>query len=165
MDTKYIVQEDIPMSKSKQVLSQFESHIHKEYLSLLRMSPMESLTPVEVENLLNGKSEFLFLAKCSPYVYAPVKGRDIERKTDIKFTMYNEDDNLIIRFDILDMMLESAIPAHKIKEFLSILLHQEYITVAVLDGNAYRLIWMTNQIPFRTIRFHYKEVFERYGVI
>lgn len=153
------------MNKSKQVLSQFESHIHKDYMPLLRISPMESVTPVEVENVLTGKSEFLFLAKCSPYVYAPVKGRDIEKRTNIKFTMYNEGDDLIIRFDILDMMLESAIPAHKVKEFLSILLHQEYITIAVLDGNNYKVIWLTNQIPFRTIRFNYKEVFERYGVL
>lgn len=153
------------MSKSKQVLSQFEFHIHQFYMPLLRKSPMESVTPVEVENALTGKSEFLFLAKCSPFLYASVKGRDIEERTNIRFTMYNEGDNLIIRFDILDMMLESEIPAQKAKEFLSILLHQEYITIAVLDGNTYKVIWLTNQIPFKTIRFNYKEVFERYGVI
>jgi len=150
---------------SSKVFSEFEAYIHRHYLDILKISPVESVTPFEVENTLTDKSEFLFIAKCSPYLYDPVKSRDIKTPTNVKFTMYVENTNLIIRFDLLGMILESEIKAHQAPNFLSILLFQEFITLVITDSDTNRLIWFTNSIPFRTIRFHYKEIFELYGVI
>lgn len=149
---------------SKEVLSQFTAYIQQNYSGILSISPVNSTTPFEVQNMITGKSEFLFLSKCSPDLYEPVKGRDISAPTNIQFKMYNEGDNLIVAFELLGMILESEIPASGAKAFLSILFQQEKITFAIVDANTYQVIWLTNTIPFRTIRFHYKEVFEKYGV-
>jgi hypothetical protein len=151
---------------SQQILSQFESYIHQHYAGILSISPVNSTTPFKVQNTLSGKSEFLFISKCTPDLYAPLKGRDIQEHTNIKFTMYTERENLIVKFELLnDIIHESEIPKDGAKAFLSILLHQEFITLAVVDSQTYKLIWLTNNISFRTIRFHYKEIFERFGVL
>lgn len=149
---------------STEVLFKFQAYIQQHFLDVLQASPIESTTPFQIENALTGTSEFLFISKCSPYMYEPVKNRNIYEATNVKFSMYIEENNLIIRFDLLDMMLESEIQADKVKSFLSILLHQETITLAIVDSKQYNLIWLTNTIPFRTIRFHYKEIFEQFGV-
>lgn len=150
---------------NSQALKQFDAYIRQNYSGILSISPVNSTTPFEVEHALTGAKEFLFIAKCDAYTYKPLKGRDIGKPLDIKFTLYNEGNNLIVRFDLLDIFLESEIPASGAKKFLSILLHQETITLVVVDSNTYQTIWLTNTIPFRKIRFHYKEIFEKYDVI
>lgn len=147
-----------------QALKEFETYIKQHYSDVLRISPGNSTTPFEVENMLTGKSEFLFISKCDPYVYEPLKNRDIQEKVNITLTMYVEGNNLIIRFELLDIILETEINGGQAKGFLSTLIHQEIITLVVVDAKTHNVIWLTNTIPFQTIRFHYKEIFEKYGV-
>lgn len=150
---------------NSRIMSQLQSHIQQEFLSTLQVSPMESTVPFVVENTITGQEELVFVSKCSPHLYAPVKGRDIFQPTKVHFTMYNEGKNLIVRFELLDIVLESEILHQQAKSFLSILLHQDKITLYIIDGHTYQLIWLTNSLPFKTIRFHYKEIFEMYDVI
>lgn len=146
-------------------VQQLQSYIQEHFLHALNMSPVDSLTPFEIGNALTGHSEFLFLSKSSPSMYAPVKGRGIQEKTACQVTMYHEGKSLILRFEVLGMIMETEIVESKIKNFLSILLHQETITLVVLDAKTYEVVWLTNTINFRMIRFHYKEIFEMHGVI
>jgi hypothetical protein len=146
------------------ILSQFQSFIHQHFLDALEISPINSTTPFEIGNALTGQKEFLFISNLTPFLYAPVKGRDIHEKVNLQFSMYNEGEDLILRFEMFDMILESEIRSYQAKEFLSVLLHQEKINLAIVDTNTYELIWI-HTIPFRTIRFHYKEIFELYQVI
>lgn len=147
------------------LLSEFESHIHHHFLSILKMSPIESMTPFEMVDATTGKSEFIFIAKCSPYLYAPVKKRSIDKKTKLDCTLYNEGNDMIIRFEFLTMMLESSIPADGARAFLSVLLEQESITLVVVDADSYKVIWLTNTISLKDIPPHSKEIFKRYNLL
>ncbi|PLS19231.1 hypothetical protein CVD28_02135 [Bacillus sp. M6-12] len=146
-------------------ISQFEAFIHEHFLDALKVSPVNSTTPFEVGDSRNGERQFIFVSKCSPFMYEPVKGRSMKERTSVEFTMYNEGKNLILRFEVLDMILETEILSHQAHRFLSTLIHQDKITLVIIDANQYDIVWMTNTIPFRTIRFHYKEIFEMYNVI
>lgn len=145
-------------------LKMFERFIHTNFIDVLRISPMDSLTPFQVGDGDGEQEEFLFIGKLSPYIYEPFKGRSLNEQIPIKMAMYNEGDNLIIHFDMLDVQLETEIRAELIEKFLPILYQQEKITLAILDGYAYNLVWLTNTIPFGKIRHHYQEIFDKYGV-
>jgi hypothetical protein len=142
----------------------FEKFIHSNFKEALNISPDDSLTPFQVGNIFNGEEEFLFVAKCTPFIYKSLKGRRLEQETRIQMSMYNEDKKLIIRFELLDITLETEIREEQIKGFLSVLYNQEKITLAVVDASTYKLIWVTNTIPFKAIRTQYQEVFDKYGV-
>lgn len=146
-------------------VTQYEAFIHEHFLDVLKVSPVNSTTPFEIGDMRNDKTEFIFVSKCSPFMCEPVKGKSMEEKTPVKFTMYNEGKNLIIRFEVLDIILETEILSHQAHSFLSTLIHQEKLTLVIMDANQYDIVWMTNTIPFRTIRFHYKEIFEMYKVL
>lgn len=142
----------------------FERFLHTNFLDVLHISPIDSLTPFQVGNEEGGQEEFLFIGKLSPYVYEPFKGRSLNDHIPIKMAMYIENDSLIIQFDILDVLLETEIRPELIQKFLPILYQQEKITVAIVDGYNYKLVWLTNTIPFGEMRHHYQEVFDRYGI-
>lgn len=134
------------------------------FYDILRISPENSLTPFEIENLITGESEFLFIANCTPSVYESLKGRNITQPTKLDFTLYNEGDNLIVRFDILDIYLESEILSDKVRTFLSILKNQDYLTLVVVDSRTYEVIWLTNTIPFKSVRKRYEEVLNKFAI-
>lgn len=145
-------------------LKMFERFIHTNFIDVLHISPMDSLTPFQVGSPEDGQNEFIFIGKLSPYIYEPFKGRSLNEQVPIKMAMYKEGANLIVHFDTLGVQLETEIRAEVIRPFLSILAQQEKITLAILDGYTYNLMWLTNTIPFGKIRHHYKEIFEEYGI-
>lgn len=149
---------------SQNVLNQFEQYVKTHFSGILSISPKNSLTPFEIANTITNQTEFLFIANCTPDVYEPLEGRDIRLKTNINLTMYNENNSLIVRFDILDLFLESEIVNENIKRFLHILKEQEYITLVVVDSETLEVIWVTNMIPFKSVRSQYQEIFNLYSV-
>lgn len=145
-------------------LKMFERFIHANFIDVLRISPMDSLTPFQVGEQVGEQEEFIFIGKLSPYIYEPFKGRSLSESIPIEMAMYNEGDNLIVHFDTLGVQLETEIRAEVIRPFLSTLAQQEKITIAILDGYTYDLVWLTNTIPFRAIRHHFQEIFEGNGI-
>lgn len=132
--------------KSEQVLKVFETLIHQHFLEVLEVSPVESLTPFRMEDSRNGKEEFIFVAKCTPAIYAPVKNRDVMMQTPIDISVYIEGTSLIIRFDFLSIVLESEITQAMIPSFLSTMMQSNKTTLAIVDANSYKLVWVTNTI-------------------
>lgn len=143
-------------------MKMLETFINQYFLDVLRISPMNSLTPFEIENFINGNKEFLFVAKLSPYMYEPFLSPQAKGQTQIQIGMYFENENLIIRFVLFDVILESEIRKEKISQFLSVFKHQQIITLAILDGNTYDLIWGTNKIDISKSKENFKPIFEAY---
>lgn len=150
---------------SLKAFATLEYFINQHFTDLLQISPDNSLTPIALENHVTKQQEIFFLAKLTPYVYEPVKGRNIQKPTKVQLAMYLENDDLVIRFEILDMNLETLIPKEKVHGLLSVLLHQKFITISIVDAKTHRLIWFTNNISFQSVRFFYEDIFKKFGVI
>lgn len=146
------------------VLERFESFIKEHFQEVLQVSPMDSLTPFRVGNTENTREEFIFIAKLSPYMYEPFKGRNIRDPLSYEMLMYHEDETLIVGFKMLGVLTETEIRPELISEFLTVLYSQEKITIAVVDGDTYRLVWLTNTIPFGEMRSQYQKIFTQYGI-
>lgn len=137
-----------------EVLSTMESFILENYSDILEISPVESLTPYKVQDIRDGKESFIFVAKCSPFIYEPFKGRELGSTSDIKISTYKEGTSLILRFEIFDVILETEIIANNLEDFTNMLKQSDKTTLAVMDANTYKMIWLTNTISTKSILFH-----------
>lgn len=139
-----------------------ESVIHRNYLHILEMSPVESLTPVKTRDNLNDIDTFLFIAKLSPNIYEPLKNFKLDGMMEIKQSAYKEGTSVIYRLEFLSMILESEIIAKNLKDFTTTLKQNKYIYIAVVDADTYEVIWFTNKFPASTINILVEQVIERH---
>src|SRR4029453_5443005 len=94
------------------------------YGNVLRQSPHNSMTPFPVLTGA-GKEELIFVVKTDSGLYQDLVDY---HQGPIELTMYEESNDLILRFDVLDLYFESQIEKAKTKGFLQTLNSQEYIT-------------------------------------